>query len=60
MLFQFVAGALYFWAPGYVTNVLGVSVVEADISIGLLTVFCGLVGTALEDGWLIDWVQLIL
>ena len=29
------------------------SVVEADVSIGLLTVFCGLVGTAF-GGWLVD------
>ena len=31
------------------------SVVEADVSIGLLTVFCGLVGTAF-GGWL-GWLE---
>ena len=50
---QFVAGALYFWAPEYVNDVLGVSVVQADLGIGILTVFCGLVGTA-GGGYLVD------
>jgi len=49
----FVAGALYFWAPEYVNDVLGVSVVQADLGIGILTVFCGLVGTA-GGGYLVD------
>ena len=50
---QFVAGALYFWAPEYVTDVLGLSVVQADLGIGILTVFCGLVGTAM-GGFIVD------
>jgi len=49
----FVAGALYFWAPEYVTKELGTTVVKADIGIGCLTVICGLVGTAF-GGWLVD------
>jgi len=49
----FVAGALYFWAPDYVTKELGTTVVVADVGIGVLTVFCGLFGTAF-GGWIVD------
>lgn len=51
--FMFVVGALSFWVPTYVVDYLGLKLSNATIAVGAVTVFTGLVGTAL-GGWIID------
>jgi MFS family permease len=51
----FVAGALAFWGPAFMTKVLHMNLPVTGVAIAVITVFTGLVGTVF-GGALVDWL----
>jgi MFS family permease len=51
----FVAGALAFWGPAFMTKVLHMNLPVTGVAIAIITVFTGLVGTVF-GGALVDWL----
>lgn len=54
--YTFVVGGMAFWMPSYLVRYFNVSLAEANIQFGTMTVAGGLVGTLL-GGALSDWIE---
>ena len=52
----FVIGALSFWAPVDFSLMLNLSIEQSTKAIGVITFFCGILGTGF-GGWSLDWWQ---
>eukprot|EP00003_Mantamonas_plastica_P026731 TRINITY_DN5564_c0_g1_i4.p1 TRINITY_DN5564_c0_g1~~TRINITY_DN5564_c0_g1_i4.p1 ORF type:complete len:330 (-),score=82.53 TRINITY_DN5564_c0_g1_i4:304-1293(-) len=51
--YTFVIGGFAYWIPDFLVDAKGMKLVDADLGIGMVTVICGLAGTAI-GGYLLD------